>query len=129
MNIESFRQVQAGRTDGQTNISISWAPVGAKNQTSCLLSGNNLVGFGDRHMSHYSCSRPMSHLVSVLRHVFHTAPGHGVQAEHVTRVVGGVGQLRAAATHQELGVYKGGHVTPPKNTMNYRLCLFEEEYA
>ncbi len=127
MNIESFRQVQAGRTAGRTNISISWAPVGAKNQTSCLLSGNNLVGFGDRHMSHYSCSRPMSHLVSVLRHVLHTAPGHGVQAEHVTRVVRGVGQLSAAATHQELGVNEGGHMAPPNKTTNFRLRLSDEE--
>ena len=53
------------------------------------------------------------HLVSVLRHVLHTPPGHGLQAEHVTRVVGGIGQLRAAATHQELGVNKGRHVAPP----------------
>ena len=53
------------------------------------------------------------YLVPVFPHVLYVAPGHVVQAEHVTGVVGGVGQFRAAATHQELGVHKGGHVAPP----------------
>ena len=32
MKIKSFRQTWTERTDGRTNISISWAPVEAKNQ-------------------------------------------------------------------------------------------------
>ena len=32
MKIKSFRQTWTRRTDGRTKISISWAPVGAKNE-------------------------------------------------------------------------------------------------